>query len=196
MKPSPAALCPGCGLPLDKARLSDSVSTYGCSRCGKWFPREDAGVPGPAPGFKALAKTPIVIGLACASLADAAQILVPKALHGSGKVAAKSADIAEEVREGIKLSSLELREGLAFIHHRVAGISERRLALGISHDGIPTGSSIQERVYIVFLSLMPENRPGYEVPLWSRRKLCNQQTIYRLRKAPDVDTVLSILKGL
>ncbi|MBI4375121.1 MAG: hypothetical protein HY549_01600 [Elusimicrobia bacterium] len=136
----------------------------------------------------------VVLELKSRGLAQAVDELVPKALQGT-KVFLKSAQIAKNLQGNLGYGAVEFRRGLAFLHAKVDELSEPRASLGISQDGLDPGVRAQERVFVVVLFLKPPRDPGFEVPLWARRKLCNERTIYRLRTAPDLDAVLHILRS-
>jgi mannitol/fructose-specific phosphotransferase system IIA component (Ntr-type) len=137
----------------------------------------------------------ILLGLGPITLGEAVDALVPKALHGAGKAFQRGPEIAADLRQAMRQSALEFHRGLALLHARVADLTERRLALGVSNEGIATGDAAQERVFAVLVSLIPAGRPGYDIPLWARKTLCSERTIYQLRKAQDAAEVLRILKG-
>ncbi|MCX5794394.1 MAG: hypothetical protein NTY77_02715 [Elusimicrobia bacterium] len=135
----------------------------------------------------------IILPLKSATLRDALDELVPKALHGAGDIILRSAKIAESLKKGLDLRSVEYHPGLAFLHHRLRESVGQRVALGISPVGLQPEGDIENRIFVVALFLRPIREPGYDIPLWARRTMCNDKTIYQLRTAPDADTVLKVL---
>lgn len=207
--PKRELVCPTCRSRPNKIRLSPSGSQYGCGKCGKWFgpgggeareepatdppPREAEDERGePADGTYGLTKVSIALGLKARALPEAVDELVPKALQGT-KAFLKSAEIAKALKENMGYGAVEFRRGLAFLHHRVDALSEPRASLGIARDGLDPGIRVQERIFVVALFLKPARDPGFEVPLWARRKLCNENAIYKLRTAENLDAVLQVL---
>lgn len=202
------SLCPVCRSRLDRIRLSSTGSQYGCGKCGKWFRTDEiqadrdalpAKTPPsaqaePASDSHALTKASIILGLKSRALPEAVDELVPKALQGTPTFL-KSSEIAHALREDLGFDSVEFRRGLAYLHRSVDVLLEPRAALGISRDGLDPGARIRERVFVVALFLKPAREAGFAIPLWARRKLSNERTIFKLRKAADVDAVLQILQS-
>lgn len=204
-------VCPGCQSRPNKIRLSPAGPQYGCGRCGKWFgpggsqtkeepssnpssgqPEGEQGKPSEdSSGFT---KVSIALGLKSRTLLEAVDELVPKALHGT-KAFLKSAETAKALKANLGYGAVEFRHGLAFLHHRSEEFAESRASLGISRDGLDPGVHIQQRIFVVALFLKPSRDPGFDIPLWARRKLCNERTTYRLRTATDLAVVLGILQS-
>jgi hypothetical protein len=192
-------LCPVCGKVLGLARWSSIGAEFGCRQCGNWFQSdvmrgEGSRVPQAgstqAPRFD---PNSIILPLRSATLRDAVDELVPRALHGAGGIILRSAKIAESLKKGLNLRSVEYHHGLAFLHHRLRESPGPRMALGISRDGLQPEGSIETRIFVVALFLRPVREPGYDIPLWARRTMCNDKMIYQLRTAPDMATVLKVL---
>jgi len=209
----PRPMCPSCKVRLDKIRLSESGAKYGCDKCGKWFvsgqlapadgdPPAVAGAPGnqlqplEPPELHGLTKRSIILGLKSATLLEAVGELVPKALHGTGKAFSRSSEIADTLKKQAAGGASEFHKGLVFLHMRLDDLQEKRAAMGISADGLSPGSAVGDKVFVVALFLRPSREPGYDVPLWTRRKLCNERAVYKLRTAPDLDAVLRILRSI
>ncbi|MBI5244079.1 MAG: zf-TFIIB domain-containing protein [Elusimicrobia bacterium] len=202
------SVCPICKTVLSKIRFSDMESEYGCEKCGKWFTssdlpqREDAPLRRPResrlaspPGLLGLTKISIILNLKSASLTEAVQELVPKALHGTGNAFLESAKIAGALGEGIADGRcVEFHKGLAFLHLRVDELRESRAAVGVSADGLSAGGNAQGRVFVAALFLKPRLESGGDVPHWARKKFSDERTIYRLRTASDLEAVFKLLQ--
>ena len=76
-----------------------------------------------------------------------------------------AAAVDARVWEREELGSTGMGQGLAIPHARLAGISEPRLALGLSPPGIDFNASDGELARVVFLILTPEGEPGDEIEL-------------------------------
>jgi hypothetical protein len=135
----------------------------------------------------------IILPLKSATLREAVDELVPRALHGAGDIILRSAKIAESLKKGLSLRSVEYHRGLAFLHHRLRESPGQRMALGISPDGLQPEGDIENRIFVVALFLRPMREPGYDIPFWARKTMCNDKMIYQLRTAPDIPTVLQVL---
>jgi len=144
----------------------------------------------PAPRFS---PNSIILPLKSATLRDAVDELVPRALHGAGDIILRSAKIAESLKKGLNLRSVEYHHGLAFLHHRLREAPGQRMALGISPDGLQPEGSAAGRIFVVALFLKPPREPGCDIPFWARKIMCNDRMIYKLRTAPDIPTVLKEL---
>lgn len=201
-------VCPACQSRPTKIRLSPAGSKYGCEKCGKWFGAGD-GKPADEPatesppvsrggqdelpgGAYGLTKVSIVLGLKSRTLSEAVDEVVPKALHGT-KAFVKSAEIAAALKGNLGYGAVEFRRGLAFLHQGVEELDAPRASLGISRDGLDPGVRSQERIFVVALFLKPARALGFDIPLWARRKLSDERTIYKLRTAADLDAVLQAL---
>ncbi|MFA5138988.1 MAG: hypothetical protein WC728_07135 [Elusimicrobiota bacterium] len=142
-------------------------------------------------GLSGLSRMSILIGLGPIDLAEAAKRLVPKALHGAGKVFSRSAEISKTLAQGIEDGScIESHRGAALLHLRVEGLAEPRAALGISSEGMGP-----ERVYATALFLSPKGAAGSGIPHWARKKLFDEKTLYRLRTAADLESVCGVLSA-
>jgi hypothetical protein len=190
--------CPVCGKVLGLARWSDVGTEFGCSQCGNWFQSDvirDKPARGPqaeaadVPRFNA---NSILLPLRSATLRDAVDELVPRALHGAGDIIRRSAKIAESLKQGLNLQSVEYHHGLAFLHHRLKESPGPRMAMGISPNGLQPEGGSDARIFVVALFLRPLREPGYDIPLWARRTMCNDKMIYQLRTAPDITWVLKV----
>jgi hypothetical protein len=117
---------------------------------------------------------------------------VPKALHGAGDAFLHSARIAESLKKGLTLQSVEYHHGLAFLHHRLKESPGPRMAMGISPNGLQPEAGGDARIFVVALFLRPTREPGYDIPLWARRTMCNDKMIYQLRTAPDIPAALKV----
>ncbi|MDD5629694.1 MAG: hypothetical protein PHU21_11555 [Elusimicrobia bacterium] len=148
--------------------------------------------PGPVCG-KVLSHNSIVLPLRSATLKDAVDELVPKALHGAGDIVRSSAKIAESLKKGLSLRSVEYHRGLAFLHHRLKEAPAARMALGIAPDGLEADGAPGGRVFVVALFLKPTREPGYDIPPWARKTMCSERMVYRLRTAADVGAALQAL---
>ncbi|MCX5795217.1 MAG: hypothetical protein NTY77_06980 [Elusimicrobia bacterium] len=197
--PADQHLCPVCGKVLGLARLSSSGTEFGCRQCGNWFQsdvmRDDGFRVSHAESTQAPRFSPnsIILPLKSATLRDAVDELVPRALHGAGDIFLRSARIAESLKKGIDLRAVEYHRGLAFLHHRLRESLGQRMALGISRNGLQPEGDIENRIFVVALFLRSTREPGYDIPIWARRTMCNDKMIYLLRTAPDVTTVLQVL---
>jgi hypothetical protein len=78
----------------------------------------------------------IILPLKSATLRDAVDELVPKALHGAGDIILRSAKITESLKKGLNLRSVEYHHGLAFLHHRLRESRENRKCM-IRRDELP-----------------------------------------------------------
>lgn len=190
--------CPVCGKVLGLARWSDVGTEFGCAQCGNWF-HSDVIRDGAARLPQAAAAegsrfgpNSILLPLKAATLREAVDELVPKALHGAGDIILKSAKIAESLKKGLDLQSVEYHHGLALLHHRLRESTGPRMALGISPNGLQSEEDAGSRIFVVALFLRPAREPGYEIPLWARRTMCNDKVIYQLRTAPDIPAVLKV----
>jgi hypothetical protein len=199
--PAEQHLCPVCGKILGLARWSSEGTEFGCRQCGNWFQsdvmRAEAGrgpqtEPGAVPRF---GPNSIILPLRSATLRDAIDELVPKALHGAGDIILKSAKIAESLKKGLGVRSVEYHHGLAFLHHRLRESPGQRMALGIAPTGLQAEEGVEARIFVVALFLRPVREPGYEIPLWARRIMCNDKMIYQLRTAPDISAVVKAFGG-
>lgn len=203
------SVCPGCQTRPNRMRLTPAGSQYGCGKCNKWFeageikPQDTTPASEPPPGesqaepprgLQGLTKMSVILGMKSRALLDAVEELVPKALQGT-KAFLKSAQIAKNLQGSLGYGAVEFRRGLAFLHLRIEELAEPRASLGISRDGLDPGVRVQERVFVVVLFLKPARDPGFDIPLWARKKLCNERTIYKLRTATDLDAVFQVLQA-
>lgn len=173
-------------------RLTPAGSQYECGKCGKWFKAGEI-QPEPQPSPQGLTKMSVALGLKSRALSEAVDELVPKALQGTRSFL-RSAQIAKDLQRNLGNGAVEFCRGLAFLYMRLDGLAEPRASLGISRDGFEPSVCMQERVFVVILFLKPVRDPGPDIPLWARKKLCSEGTIYKLRTAPDLDSVLRILQ--
>lgn len=203
-----AILCPKCGTRPSRMRLTPAGSQYGCARCDVWLeagevrPRAvkpppepaDGGVPPePSDEVPGLTKMSVILRLKSRALGPAVDELVPRALHGT-KAFLKCGAIAKDLRGSLGFGAVEFRRGLALLHARVEDLAEPRASLGISRDGLDPDAGVQERVFVVVLFLKPAREPGFDIPLWARRKLSNEHAIFKLRTADDLDVVFKVLR--
>ena len=192
-------LCPVCGTVLGLARWSSAGTEFGCRQCGNWFQPDvmrGEGMRAPQAGATnapRFSPHSIILPLKSATLSDAVAELVPRALRGAGDIFLRSAKIAESLKKGLNLRAVEYHHGLAFLHHRLRESPGQRMALGISPDGLQPEGNIETRIFVVALFLRPMREPGYDIPLWARRTMCNDKMIYQLRTAPDITAVLEVL---
>jgi hypothetical protein len=146
-------------------------------------------------GVQGSGKIRIILGLKSASLSEAVDELVLKALLGT-KNSPRSAQIAKDLRRNLGYGAVELRRGLAFIHQRVDKLTEPRASLGISREGLDPGVRLQEKIFVVVLFLKPAHDFGFDIPLWARKKFCSERTSAQLRTATDLDAVHRILLSI
>ena len=197
--PTNRHLCPVCGKVLGLARVSSGGTKFGCRSCGNWFLSDVMQGEKSHPSQTESTHTPkfspnsIILPLKSATLRDAVDELMPRALHGAGDIILRSAKIAESLKKGISLRSVEYHRGLAFLHHRLRESPGQRMAMGISPDGLQPEGSTDGRIFVVALFLKPTREPGYDIPLWARKIMCNDRMIYKLRTAPDIPAVLKEL---
>jgi hypothetical protein len=190
--------CPVCGGVLGLARWSDIGTEFGCGQCGNWFHSDvirdgaDRSSPGESQNGARFSPSSILLPIKSVTLREAVDELVPKALHGTGDVFLHSAKIAESLKKGLDLQSVEYHHGLAFLHHRLRESSGHRMALGISPNGLQGEGGSESRIFVVALFLRSTREPGYDIPLWARRSMCNDKMIYQLRTAPDIPAVLKV----
>jgi len=148
--------------------------------------------PGAAPAQR-FSPNSIILPLQSATLRDAVDELMPKALHGAGDVFLKSAKIAESLKKSLGPRCVESHHGLVFIHHRLKDISGPRMALGISPTGLQPEGEGGTAVFVAALFLSPLHEQGGDIPLWAKKTMCDERMIYQLRTAPDLAAVLALL---
>ena len=134
----------------------------------------------------------IILRLKAKNLDEAIGELVPHALHGVGPIISRSQAITKLIQKHLKSSKLDMRLGAAFVSSRIPQLPSARVALGIAPDGLWHASPNREPLHIVFLSLLPKDYTGQEIPPWARRCLHDNKKVYQIRTAPDLEAVISI----
>lgn len=141
-----------------------------------------------------LTRSAIILDLKSQTLEEAIGELVPCALHGAGPIISKSKAITKLIQKRLKSSEPDLQSGVAFIPSRIPKLTSAKVALGVAPEGLRGTPPNREHVYAVFLSLLPEGYSGPEIPVWAKRRLSDKKKLYQLKTAPDLNTVLNILK--
>jgi hypothetical protein len=141
-----------------------------------------------------LTRPSIILGLKSKNLDGAIGELVPRALHGAGPIISKSQAITKLIQKRLKSSKLNPQSGIVFVSSRIPQLPSARVALGIAPGGLQYPPPNREPIYTVFLSLLPTDYTGPEMPVWARRCLGDKKKSYQIRTAPDLDAVISIFK--
>jgi hypothetical protein len=169
-------------------RLAASRIERGCISCGKWFYGSKAARGGAGP---IVGKPSIALGLRADDVREAAAELLPRALHGAGRIYGRRDEIAQAVREGGAELEVQARKGVAVARFHVEELAEPRAALGVFPEGLSADG--EERVFVVALCLTAETESaGLEGILNS---LSEGKVPHLLRTAESVEAVLSALGG-